>query len=130
MVSLVPLRSPVTGIGSVSSGPTHPVTLSPVCFSDALPFIAPSYIEIVISQFPVTSTARATNGANNNILSNPSRLIMLPFSTPSRQGRFAEHRRSSKPYAGYYGGKAAKVTRSAARERQPIRRHLFAVANQ
>src|SRR5437588_7530064 len=78
MVSLFPLRVPLTGIGSFSSGPTQPVTTSPVCFNDALPVITPPDVEIVTRQLPVTSAARdgPTKGTSNNIHSNPSRSIM------------------------------------------------------
>src|SRR5580704_255028 len=78
MVSLSPLRIPVIGIGSFSLGPTQPVTLSPACLSDALPVIVPSLVEIVTLQAPVTSAARAgaTNSANNNTPSSPSRSSM------------------------------------------------------
>src|SRR5260370_3420807 len=78
MVSLFLLRTPLTGIGSFSSGPTQPVTLSAVCFNDALPVISPPDVEILTRQFPVTSAAQAgaTNDANNNILRTRSRSIM------------------------------------------------------
>ncbi len=92
MVSLFPLRIPVTGIGSFSLGPTHPVTMLPFCFNDAFPVIVPSDVEIVTRQVPVTSRAlaRATNGVTNNMLSSPRRSIMRvapPFSTQTtREG--------------------------------------------
>src|SRR5260370_9603384 len=97
MVSLFPLRTPLTGLGSFSSGPTQPVTLSAVCFNDALPVISPPDVEILTRQFPVTSAAQAgaTNDANNNILRNPSRSIMhRPPRALVRKLRGKVHRRS------------------------------------
>jgi hypothetical protein len=58
MVTCFPSMVPVTGMGSFSLGPTQPVIVSPVCFSDALPVIVLLDVEIVTCQFPVTSAAK------------------------------------------------------------------------
>jgi hypothetical protein len=90
MVSFLPLTVPVTGIGSFSLGPTQPVTVLPVCFSEAFPVIVPSDVEIVTCQFPVTSAdqTRADDASNSPVSSKTRIFIASPSSTiRKRYGR-------------------------------------------
>src|SRR5260370_41587233 len=102
MVGLFGLMIPARGRGLFSLGPTPPVTGWPVCLNDALPVIAPSGVEIVTRQVPVTSAARtgATDSANNNMLNNASRSIIASpcrqVRDPTREGS-QEYRRPQQP---------------------------------
>jgi hypothetical protein len=73
-------------------GPTQPVTVLPVCFSDAFPVIVPSGVEIVTCQFPVTSAARTrADGASKSAASSKTRICIASPSSTER----TRHRRSS-----------------------------------
>jgi len=89
MVSFFPLTVAVIGIGSFSLGPTQPFIVWRVCFSDALPFIVPSDVEIQACQFPVISAAQTgTDNASKSALSSTTRTFMVsPFFDNTKRTR-------------------------------------------